>query len=138
MAQEFGVSRGTLRRALTTLIEKGLLRQVRGRGAFMTSTTIEPTIAQKRNPARTPVRCATVPVPVQARSDRLGPWSGAPPVQATGPSTAAPGQRHLRRTSAITTAPTTIAVLNTAGPAGRVSARYPARSRSPRISWRTC
>ncbi|MER7971606.1 GntR family transcriptional regulator [Streptomyces sp. NPDC096080] len=47
LAQEFGVSRGTLRRALTTLIEEGLLRQVRGRGTFVTSTTIEPAIAQK-------------------------------------------------------------------------------------------
>ncbi|MEV7289357.1 GntR family transcriptional regulator [Streptomyces sp. NPDC093252] len=47
LADEFGVSRGTLRRALTTLIEEGLLRQVRGRGTFVTSTTIEPAIAQK-------------------------------------------------------------------------------------------
>ncbi|MEU9336008.1 GntR family transcriptional regulator [Streptomyces sp. NPDC048290] len=47
LAEEFGVSRGTLRRALTTLIEEGLLRQVRGRGTFVTSTTIEPAIAQK-------------------------------------------------------------------------------------------
>ncbi|MCW5253457.1 GntR family transcriptional regulator [Streptomyces sp. SHP 1-2] len=47
LAQEFGVSRGTLRRALTTLIEEGLLRQVRGRGTFVTSTTVEPAIAQK-------------------------------------------------------------------------------------------
>jgi len=47
LAREFGVSRGTLRRALTTLIEEGLLRQVRGRGTFVTSTTIEPAIAQK-------------------------------------------------------------------------------------------
>lgn len=47
LAQEFGVSRGTLRRALTTLIKEGLLRQVRGRGTFVTSTTIEPAIAQK-------------------------------------------------------------------------------------------
>ncbi|MFE9661134.1 MULTISPECIES: GntR family transcriptional regulator [unclassified Streptomyces] len=47
LAQEFGVSRGTLRRALVTLIEEGLLRQVRGRGTFVTSTVIEPAIAQK-------------------------------------------------------------------------------------------
>lgn len=47
LAQELGVSRGTLRRALTTLIEEGLLRQIRGRGSFVTSTTIEPAIAQK-------------------------------------------------------------------------------------------
>lgn len=47
LAADLGVSRGTLRRALTTLIEEGLLRQVRGRGTFVTSTTIEPAIAQK-------------------------------------------------------------------------------------------
>lgn len=47
LANDLGVSRGTLRRALTTLIEEGLLRQVRGRGTFVTSTTIEPAIAQK-------------------------------------------------------------------------------------------
>ncbi|AXI77387.1 GntR family transcriptional regulator [Peterkaempfera bronchialis] len=47
LAQEFGVSRGTVRRALATLIEEGLLRQVRGRGTFVTSTVIEPAIAQK-------------------------------------------------------------------------------------------
>lgn len=47
LADELGVSRGTLRRALTTLIEQGLLRQVRGRGTFVTSTTIEPAIAQR-------------------------------------------------------------------------------------------
>jgi len=47
LASELGVSRGTLRRAMTTLIEEGLLRQVRGRGTFVTSTTIEPAIAQK-------------------------------------------------------------------------------------------
>lgn len=47
LAAELSVSRGTLRRALTTLIEEGLLRQVRGRGTFVTSTTIEPAIAQK-------------------------------------------------------------------------------------------
>lgn len=47
LAREFGVSRGTLRRALTTLIEEGLLRQLRGRGTFVTSTVIEPAIAQR-------------------------------------------------------------------------------------------
>ncbi|WP_022884697.1 GntR family transcriptional regulator [Glaciibacter superstes] len=43
----WGVSRGTLRRALTTLIREGLLKQVQGRGTFVTSTLIEPAIAQK-------------------------------------------------------------------------------------------
>lgn len=47
LAAELGVSRGTLRRALSTLIDEGLLQQVRGRGTFVTATTIEPAIAQR-------------------------------------------------------------------------------------------
>jgi DNA-binding GntR family transcriptional regulator len=47
LAQDLGVSRGTLRRAMSTLTKEGLLKQVRGRGTFVTSTTIEPAIAQK-------------------------------------------------------------------------------------------
>lgn len=47
LAVELGISRGTLRRALSTLIRDGLLVQVRGRGTFVTSTTLEPSIAQK-------------------------------------------------------------------------------------------
>jgi len=47
LATELGVSRGTLRRALATLIDEGMLKQVQGRGTFVTSTMIEPAIAQK-------------------------------------------------------------------------------------------
>lgn len=47
LAADLGVSRGTLRRALTTLIHEGLLKQIQGRGTFVTSTLIEPAIAQK-------------------------------------------------------------------------------------------
>ena len=47
LAARLSVSRGTIRRALRTLIHEGLLRQVRGRGTFVTSATIEPAIAQK-------------------------------------------------------------------------------------------
>lgn len=47
LAEDFGVSRGTLRRALTTLIKEGLLKQAQGRGTFVTSTLLEPAIAQK-------------------------------------------------------------------------------------------
>ncbi|GGM56854.1 HTH-type transcriptional repressor YvoA [Micromonospora sonchi] len=47
LAVDLGISRGTLRRALSTLIRDGLLVQVRGRGTFVTSTAIEPSIAQK-------------------------------------------------------------------------------------------
>ncbi|HKX66594.1 MAG TPA: GntR family transcriptional regulator [Intrasporangium sp.] len=47
LAAEVGVSRGTLRRALSTLIAEGALVQVRGKGTFVTSTVVEPAIAQK-------------------------------------------------------------------------------------------
>jgi DNA-binding GntR family transcriptional regulator len=47
LARELGVSRGTLRRALSTLIAEGALVQVRGKGTFVTSTVVEPAIAQK-------------------------------------------------------------------------------------------
>lgn len=47
LAAEFGISRGTLRRAMSTLIREGLLVQARGRGTFVTATALEPSIAQK-------------------------------------------------------------------------------------------
>jgi DNA-binding GntR family transcriptional regulator len=47
LAAEFGISRGTLRRAISTLIREGLLVQARGRGTFVTATALEPSIAQK-------------------------------------------------------------------------------------------
>ncbi|URN13632.1 GntR family transcriptional regulator [Streptomyces radiopugnans] len=71
LAQEFGVSRGTVRRALATLIEEGLLRQVRGRGTFVTSTVIElkpsprsSAPCRRTSPARAwspPPECARAP-----------------------------------------------------------------------------
>lgn len=47
LAADLGVSRGTLRRALRTLIAEGLLVQVQGKGTFVKSKTIEPPIAQE-------------------------------------------------------------------------------------------
>lgn len=47
LAAELGISRGTLRRAIGTLVAEGLLVHARGRGTFVTSTVIEPAIAQK-------------------------------------------------------------------------------------------
>lgn len=46
LAAEFGVSRGTLRKALATLITEGRLVQVRGKGTFVTATQFEPALAQ--------------------------------------------------------------------------------------------
>lgn len=47
LADALAVSRGTIRRALRTLIEEGLLVQVRGRGTFVGSIVIEQPIAQE-------------------------------------------------------------------------------------------
>lgn len=47
LAESLEVSRGTLRRALHTLTEEGLLVQVRGRGTFVTSSSIEQPIGQE-------------------------------------------------------------------------------------------
>lgn len=47
LAAELGVSRGTLRRALATLLEEGRLRRVQGKGTFVASSVIEPAIAQR-------------------------------------------------------------------------------------------
>jgi DNA-binding GntR family transcriptional regulator len=47
LAVSFRVSRGTLRRALRTLIEEGLLVQIRGRGTFVVSSGIEQSFAQE-------------------------------------------------------------------------------------------
>lgn len=47
LASELGISRGTLRRAISTLVDEGLLVHMRGRGTFVTSTVIEPSIGQK-------------------------------------------------------------------------------------------
>lgn len=47
LADELGVSRGTIRRALRTLIEDQLLVQVHGKGTFVRPRTVEPAIAQE-------------------------------------------------------------------------------------------
>lgn len=47
LAQEFGIARGTLRRAISTLVREGLLVQTRGKGTFVTVGALEPSIAQK-------------------------------------------------------------------------------------------
>lgn len=46
LAEEIGVSRGTLRRALATLLKEGLLRQVPGRGTFVAEAVVGPEGAQ--------------------------------------------------------------------------------------------
>jgi GntR family transcriptional regulator len=47
LAEEIGVSRGTLRRALATLIDEGLLTQIPGRGTFVAAVVLEPATDQK-------------------------------------------------------------------------------------------
>ncbi|KAB7745479.1 UTRA domain-containing protein [Nostocoides sp. F2B08] len=47
LASQLGVSRGTLRRAVRTLVGEGLLVQTRGRGTFVATTVVEPPLAQR-------------------------------------------------------------------------------------------
>lgn len=71
LAAELGVSRGTLRRALRTLIAEGALVQVRGRGTFVTSTVVEPAIAQKLTTLSQDFADHGVPLATAVRSVRL-------------------------------------------------------------------
>jgi DNA-binding GntR family transcriptional regulator len=47
LAEEFGVSRGTLRQALQVLVEEGLLTQVQGRGTFVAAPSGDLPLAQQ-------------------------------------------------------------------------------------------
>ena len=47
LARQLGVSRGTLRRAVRTVVDEGLLVQTRGRGTFVATTVVEPPLAQR-------------------------------------------------------------------------------------------
>lgn len=47
LARRLGVSRGTLRRAVRTVVDEGLLVQTRGRGTFVATTVVEPPLAQR-------------------------------------------------------------------------------------------
>ncbi len=47
LSNEFGVSRGTLRRALKDLIDKSILTQIRGKGTFVTAGAIEQPLASR-------------------------------------------------------------------------------------------
>ncbi|KXK60564.1 MULTISPECIES: GntR family transcriptional regulator [Micromonospora] len=80
LAVELGISRGTLRRALATLIREGLLVQVRGRGTFVTSTALEPSIAQKLTTLSEDFARQGVSVTTQVVSQQVMP---APPPLAT-------------------------------------------------------
>lgn len=47
LAQELGVSRGTLRRAIGSLVTDGLLTQTPGRGTFVAGSLVESALAQR-------------------------------------------------------------------------------------------
>jgi DNA-binding GntR family transcriptional regulator len=47
LAEQFGVSRGTMRQALQALVEEGLLTQVQGRGTFVATEAGELPLAQR-------------------------------------------------------------------------------------------
>ena len=47
LAQEYGVSRGTLRKAIKNLVAKGVLTQIRGKGTFVVSSDIQQPLASR-------------------------------------------------------------------------------------------
>lgn len=71
LATELSVSRGTLRRALATLIAEGSLVQARGKGTFVTSTVIEPAIAQKLTSLTEDFADQGVPLTTRVLTSRL-------------------------------------------------------------------
>ncbi|RKT83635.1 GntR family transcriptional regulator [Saccharopolyspora antimicrobica] len=71
LAEQLGVSRGTLRKALAVLIEEGLLVQTRGRGTFVTAGVLEPQIAQRLHSLSEDFRAQGYALEVQVVSARL-------------------------------------------------------------------
>ena len=47
LSEELGVSRGTLRKAIKSVVEKGLLTQIKGKGTFVASSDIEQPLASR-------------------------------------------------------------------------------------------
>ena len=47
LSEELGISRGTLRKVIKSLIDKGLLTQLKGKGTFVTSSDMEQPLASR-------------------------------------------------------------------------------------------
>ena len=47
LSEELGVSRGTLRKAMKSMVEKGFLTQIKGKGTFVASSDIEQPLASR-------------------------------------------------------------------------------------------
>ncbi|MFI0463216.1 GntR family transcriptional regulator [Saccharopolyspora sp. 5N102] len=71
LAEQLGVSRGTLRKAMAVLIEEGLLTQTRGRGTFVTTGVLEPRIAQRLHSLSEDFRAQGFALDVQVIGARL-------------------------------------------------------------------
>ncbi len=107
LAADLGVSRGTLRRAIATLIHEGLLKQVPGRGTFVTSTLIEPAIAQKLSSLSEDFASQRIDVSTQVISSEL--LEAPRPVASL--LDVVPGQQVLRLTRLRATANGAVALL---------------------------
>jgi DNA-binding GntR family transcriptional regulator len=73
LAVSLGVSRGTLRKALDTLLEEGILTRVRGRGTFVASADIEQPIGQELLSLSEGLERAGIPFETRVLNQRLAP-----------------------------------------------------------------
>ena len=73
LAATLGVNRGTLRRALSALVADGLLVAVRGRGTFVSSSVLEPSIAQRFRSLSEDFAAQGFAFRIEVRSSALGP-----------------------------------------------------------------
>ncbi|MEA4945469.1 MAG: GntR family transcriptional regulator [Propionicimonas sp.] len=71
LATELGISRGTLRKAIAQLIREGRLRQVRGRGTFVTSTAFEPGIGARLSTLSEDLLAEGITLTSQVRAQQL-------------------------------------------------------------------
>lgn len=108
LAEQIGVSRGTLRRALATLIDEGLLKQIPGRGTFVTATMMDPAGAQKLSTLSEDFASQGIPLDTRV----LGCEVVEPPVAIARLLQLAPGGRALRLVRIRSTGSLPIALLH--------------------------
>ncbi|MBX3194402.1 MAG: GntR family transcriptional regulator [Microbacteriaceae bacterium] len=107
LAEEIGVSRGTLRRALATLIDEGLLTQIPGRGTFVTSAAADPG-GERLSTLSEDFASQGIPLDTRVLSSE----AVVPPADVAGALQLAPGALALRLVRVRSTGSSPIALLH--------------------------